>query len=263
MRESLHLLSPNELRSLAGAFRTGRIDTPCSSSSLARYVSEPILDQVAGALEEMATVGYSAAGIAYALDLLADARSNIPKLDDVVQLVMSGPQIAGFERRDTSVVVSDLFRNARESVLIAGYAVYQGRRVFSELAKRMDELPGLDVRMFLDISRKPGDTSIPGAIVQQFVQRFRSEEWPNESRLPKVFYDPRALSPDWHERASMHAKCVVADGRSVFVSSANFTEAAQERNVEIGLLIESVTAARRINHFFTALADTGQFQLAY
>ncbi len=262
MRESLLLLSPNELRSLAGAFRTGRIDIPCSSTCLARYVSVPILGQVAGALEEMATVGYPAAGIAYALDLLADARSNTPRLDDVVQLVISGPQIAGFERRDTSVVVSDMFRNARESVLIAGYAVYQGRRVFSELAKRMDELPGLDVRMFLDISRKPGDTSMPSAIVQQFVHRFRSEEWPNESRLPKVFYDPRALSPDWQERASMHAKCVVADGSSVFVSSANFTEAAQERNVEIGLLIESVSAAGRINHFFTALADTGQFQLA-
>ena len=262
MRESLHLLSPIELRSLAGAFRTGRIGIPCSPSSLARYVSEPILDEVTGALEGMATVGYTAEGIAYALDLLADARSNIPKLDDVLQLVMSGPQVAGLERRDTSVVVSDLFRNARESVLIAGYAVYQGRRVFNELAKRMDELPGLEVRMFLDISRKPGDTSVPSAIVQQFVQRFRSEEWPNESRLPQLFYDPRALSRDWQERASMHAKCVVADGRHVFVSSANFTEAAQERNVEIGLLFDSVSAAGRINHFFAALADSGHFQRA-
>lgn len=131
-----------------------------------------------------------------------------------------------------------------------------------ELAKGTDEFPGLEVRMFLDISRKPGDTSIPGAIVQQFVQRFRSEEWPNESRLSLVFYDPRALSPDWQERASMHAKCVVADGRRVFVSSANFTEAAQERNVEIGVLFESVAAAARINRFFAALADSGQFQRA-
>ena len=49
MRESLLHLSPNELRSLASAFRTGRIDTPCSYTSLARYVSEPMLDQVAEA----------------------------------------------------------------------------------------------------------------------------------------------------------------------------------------------------------------------
>ena len=161
------------------------------------------------------------------------------------------------------MVVSDLFRNASESVLIAGYAVYQGRQVFSELATRMDKLPELEVRMFLDISRKPGDTSAPSTIVQRFVQRFRSEEWPSESRVPQVFYDPRALSPDWRGRASMHAKCVAVDGRRVFVSSANFTEAAQERNVEIGVFFDSVSAAGRINRFFAALADSGQFRRAF
>jgi hypothetical protein len=127
MRESLLLLSPNELRSLASAFRTGRISSPCSAPALARYVSELIVDRVAAAIKEMAEVGYSSAGISYALDLVADCQANVLKLDDAIQLVMSGPQLAGSERRDTGVVVSDLFRNAQEDVLIAGYAIYQGR----------------------------------------------------------------------------------------------------------------------------------------
>ncbi len=262
MRESLFQLSPNELRALASAFRTGRISSPCSVPALSRYVSEPIVDQVAAAIEEMTKIGYSSAGISYALDLVADCQVNTSKLDDAVQLVMSGPQLAGSERRDTGVVVSDLFRNAQENVLIAGYAIYQGRRLFSELANRMDELPKLDVRMFLDISRKPGDTSTSDEIVRRFADRFRSEEWPHSSRVPKVFYDSRSLELDWTERASMHAKCVVVDGHRVFVSSANFTEAAQERNVEIGVLFESVAAATRINRFFAALADSGQFRRA-
>ncbi|MGA8086423.1 MAG: DISARM system phospholipase D-like protein DrmC [Terracidiphilus sp.] len=260
MRESLFQLSPNELRALASAFRTGRISSPCSAPALSRYVSEPIVDQVAAAIEEMTKIGYSSAGISYALDLVADCQVNTSKLDDAVQLVMSGPQLAGSERRDTGVVVSDLFRNAQENVLIAGYAIYQGRRLFSELANRMDELPKLDVRMFLDISRKPGDTSTSDEIVRRFADRFRSEEWPQSSRVPKVFYDSRGLELDWTERASMHAKCVVVDGHRVFVSSANFTEAAQERNVEIGVLFESIAAAARINRFFAALADSGQFR---
>lgn len=263
MRESLLQLSTTELKLLAGAFRTGRISLPCGPSSLARYVSEPIVDQVAAAFDEMASLGYSAAGMAYVLDLLSDARSRVPRFDDVIQLVMSGPQLAGSERRDTSVVVGDLFRNARESVLIVGYAIYQGKRLFDELAKRMDESPELDVRMFLDISRKPGDTSTSDEIVRRFVHRFRYEEWPNNSRAPQVFYDPRALSLDRTERASMHAKCVVVDGRRVFVSSANFTEAAQERNVEIGVLFESVAAASRIIRFLAALVDSMQFRKAF
>jgi phosphatidylserine/phosphatidylglycerophosphate/cardiolipin synthase-like enzyme len=36
------------------------------------------------------------------------------------------------------------------------------------------------------------------------------------------------------------------DGQSVFISSANFTEAAQERNIEVGLLVRSRSLADRI-----------------
>lgn len=52
------------------------------------------------------------------------------------------------------------------------------------------------------------------------------------------------------QRAALHAKYVVIDTRDVFVSSANFTEAAQERNVELGLLLKSPQTAARIMRFF-------------
>ena len=51
----------------------------------------------------------------------------------------------------------------------------------------------------------------------------------------------------------MHAKCVIMDGRKALVTSANFTEAAQERNIELGLLIGSHTVARRIEEHFMSL----------
>ena len=35
----------------------------------------------------------------------------------------------------------------------------------------------------------------------------------------------------------LHAKAVVADDEAVFVTSANLTEAALDRNIEIGLLV--------------------------
>ena len=76
---------------------------------------------------------------------------------------------------------------------------------------------------------------------------------------PEVFYDPRAISADRYSRAALHAKCVVIDCRDVFVSSANFTEAAQERNVEVGLLLHSTSVAVRLIHFFDALCETGHF----
>ena len=65
------------------------------------------------------------------------------------------------------MVVSDLFRKAEETILIAGYAVYQGQKVFHALAERMVERPALKVRMFLDIQRRPGDSSSSAEMVQE------------------------------------------------------------------------------------------------
>ncbi|WP_366918995.1 phospholipase D-like domain-containing protein [uncultured Gimesia sp.] len=51
-------------------------------------------------------------------------------------------------------------------------------------------------------------------------------------------------------RSSLHAKCVVLDTVHVFVSSANFTEARQQQNIEVGLHINSEWLAERlVNHF--------------
>jgi phosphatidylserine/phosphatidylglycerophosphate/cardiolipin synthase-like enzyme len=159
--------------------------------------------------------------------------------------------------RDTSVVVRDLFAHAESDVLVAGYAVYQGQKVFQALAERMNDVPALKVRMFLDIQRPQTDTSATSEIVRRFAKRFVDQQWPPGGRRPVVFYDPRSLSADARERASLHAKCVVVDGMSVFVSSANFTEGAQHRNIELGLLTRSNALAEQIVHHFDCLVNDG------
>ena len=55
----------------------------------------------------------------------------------------------------------------------------------------------------------------------------------------------------------MHAKCVVIDGQEGFVTSANFTEAAQERNIELGLLVGSQSIAHQIEEHFISLIQNG------
>jgi phosphatidylserine/phosphatidylglycerophosphate/cardiolipin synthase-like enzyme len=157
-------------------------------------------------------------------------------------------------------VVRELFANAQHSVLVAGYAVYQGRAVFRALADRMQDRPELKVRMFLDVQRGPGDTSMPSEVVKRFAVRFKTREWPEGRLLPQVFYDPRSLDLDAQKRACLHAKCVVVDGEAVFVSSANFTEAAQERNIEMGLLVRSRWLADQLTDHFDTLLDAGLLQ---
>jgi phosphatidylserine/phosphatidylglycerophosphate/cardiolipin synthase-like enzyme len=119
----------------------------------------------------------------------------------------------------------------------------------------MQELPQLQVRMFLDVQRSHGDTTASSELVQRFKHRFKTQQWPQDRPLPHVFYDPRSLAVDDEKRACLHAKCIVVDGEAVFISSANFTEAAQERNIEVGLLVKSCRLAEQlVLHFDTLLA---------
>jgi phosphatidylserine/phosphatidylglycerophosphate/cardiolipin synthase-like enzyme len=63
-------------------------------------------------------------------------------------------------------------------------------------------------------------------------------------------------------RSSLHAKCIIVDAREVFVSSANFTEAGQERNIEVGLRLDNPWLARKLVEHFKKMVDSGQFQRA-
>lgn len=252
-----HLLRLNDcdLGELVGALRSGRLDAPFSAIGVQRFVSAADASFVAADLQSLVEHEFTATQMAFAIEMAANARRQRHVMEDVVELVTTGPPAPSVVNRDTGVVVRDLFAHARKSVLIAGYAIYQGQQVFQTLANRMMELPELEVRMFLDVPRAAGDTSMPSEITHRFADRFRKKQWPENSRLPMVFYDPRALATEANKKACLHAKCIVIDRSDLFVSSANFTEAAQERNLEIGVLIHSSTLADRVAAHFDALLD--------
>lgn len=69
----------------------------------------------------------------------------------------TGPEAGGVANHSTGVVVADLFRSAQRSVLVASYAIYQGKKIFRSLAERMNQNFYFMVRMFLDVPRSHGD----------------------------------------------------------------------------------------------------------
>jgi phosphatidylserine/phosphatidylglycerophosphate/cardiolipin synthase-like enzyme len=143
-------------------------------------------------------------------------------------------------------------------VLIASFALDYGDRadaLFGELARRMDDEPGLAVRMFVNVHRDKSTEPEP-VLVRTFAERFRGSIWPGK-RLPVVYYDPRALAMPGGPRACLHAKCVVIDDTRAFVTSANFTEAAQARNIEAGVVVEDAAFARQLRAQFDGLVEAG------
>jgi phosphatidylserine/phosphatidylglycerophosphate/cardiolipin synthase-like enzyme len=50
---------------------------------------------------------------------------------------------------------------------------------------------------------------------------------------------------------------VVVDNEQAFVSSANCTEAAQTKNIEVGLYVRNRRTAQRLSDHFASLAAAG------
>ena len=257
MTDAFIKLSNTDLRALITGLRSRRIATPYSELQLSRVLAPSLIQTVASGLTEFESLGFTSDQIAAVLELLERDRSAGRSTEPIIDLVTSGPEAPEISNRDTSVVVRELFAHARTSVLVVGYAVYQGQRVFEALAQRMEELPELDVRLFLNISRPDKDTTASEILVSRYAQRFRDSQWPAGCRLPDVYYDPRSIDEEKPVRSSLHAKCVVVDAERVFVSSANFTEAGQQRNIEVGLKIESNWLAQRLTRHFKLLDEHG------
>lgn len=170
----------------------------------------------------MAASGANRGGLVAALlESLASARAQQPSIDELIELVTTGPEAGTVVNRHTQVVVQELFRSARRSILVAGYE-YRSETVLRTLADRMKKDPAPCVRMFLNVKRGHGDTSRDGELIAAFGQRFRAQHWPAAQALPEVYFDPRPRALDAGERAVLHAKCVVVDERTALVSSANF-----------------------------------------
>lgn len=242
-----------ELEAVASALETGRIRAPISSHTLVGLVEN------AADRETMVRLlrGDQAMAAVWLRCVVAERRRTQAHADRM-ELVWSGPEVSGCPSRETAVIVRELFRKARRDVLIASFALDYGDRaeaLFGELAKKMDNDPELSVRMFVNIHR---DKSFePEAVLlRAFSERFKRAIWPG-MRLPVVYYDPRALMMQGGPRACLHAKCVVIDDASAFVTSANFTEAAQARNVEAGVVVEDVQFAKQLRAQFDGLVEAG------
>lgn len=256
MTTALRSLGRQTLLDLAGALERDQLAPPFTDVAVQRFVRGKGANEVAGELERLSADGMQPRHLVYVLRLLAAEREAAQRIGDRLELVWSGPEVGVPVSRDTAVVVRDLFARASRSVLLAGFAVHDGRELFRSLAERLDANAGLEVRMFLNVARPYRNEASEAEIVRVFADRFVREDWPGR-RLAEVFYDPRALVPGGGPKASLHAKCVVIDDEAALVTSANFTEAAHDRNIEVGVLVRDADFVRALRGQFESLLARG------
>jgi phosphatidylserine/phosphatidylglycerophosphate/cardiolipin synthase-like enzyme len=244
-------MTARDLSYVADLIEGGRLTWPFDIGQLLSIAPRNAHDELVRMMTDAASIDVSPRGFVWLLREVAAERAAREALGARVQAVISGPSfVPGL--RDTDGAFREIITEANYSILITGFALHNGATILAALAARMDREPDLSVVLCLDIARPHGDTSDEQAIISRFAHRFRSNEWPAK-RFPKLYYDHRSLSHDAGTRSSLHAKVAVADSSRVLIGSANLTEAAISRNVEIGVLISLPEVASRIRKHIETL----------
>lgn len=247
---------PGHLRQrLARSLMTGELAAPFSEAGIQSTVGNTSggMELVAW-LNECAANGLDPRAIVFGIHCFAEGSAKVA----APTLVWSGPKVDGLHARATRMVYEQLFREAKESVSLSTFVVFDGPSAFDVLARRMDERPELQVRLFLNLQRKWGDETPAEILVSRYAKLFWDRDWPG-TRRPTVFFDPRSLTLGKPEGV-LHAKGVVVDGRLAFITSANLTEAAWDRNIELGVIIEDPPFAQTVIRHFERLVEDGLLQ---
>jgi phosphatidylserine/phosphatidylglycerophosphate/cardiolipin synthase-like enzyme len=240
-------VATSTLERLRDAIASDRLRLPITRAALLDHGIHSQLEALENAL-----AGHSALACLSVLDVvLAERRVHAYPAPE---LVWSGPERANATARDTAVVLRALFERAQRQVIVAGYNFARGSSLLEPLWIAMRDR-GIDARFFVHIDQ-PGETlAEPAAYGSAAARAIMATAWPFGDPRPRVYYDARALSP-W-PKFNMHAKCVVVDGESALVTSANFTLQAQEQNLECGVLIEAPTFAHHLARQWLGLIEAG------
>lgn len=228
-------LSDAHIQALISAFAGLGGYSPTADDAALQSVPVPHRDAVALINQAWAAtpdVPGSAVALALESARLTARQSDAPR----VEVVVTGPDMPDAPVRLTSEVVAQLIGSAQQRVTMVSYAAYQMPAVIAALDAAVGR--GVKVTLILELPEK-----LEGGGGAHAYARFTTYHWPIDRRDP----------PD----AKLHAKAVIVDGESVLLTSANMTNAAYGRNIELGLLCHGGGVAERVQRHFDSLIRSG------
>lgn len=267
MNLGLSNVTEQDLEALGAAIDRGVFRGPLHATSLRAFGFGHLVEAVEPYLE----LGPRGLRALVEVALAERRQRKVPKLT----LVWTGDDPGVGHSRHTRILLPELFAGAREHVLVAGYAIDHGAELFVSLYRTMQQ-HGVSAEFFVDVGQlaerlrqtakqtaddwtalsakmdaAAGSVERGRAIVALFYRLM----WPFGDPKPVVYFDPRTA--DERSAVSLHAKCVVIDHEYTLITSANFTDRGQTRNLEAGVAIEDRSFAASLERQWRNLVEAG------
>ena len=188
---------------------------------------------------ELAAESSLAPGEVSSILLSSCASKELTAKDGMLEILWTGPQTAAVPVRQMEPALCELIDSANKDLFIVSFVAYKADKVYKAIRSALGR--GVTVRILTEASRENG-----GALEADPAEMLRK-------KLPDAeFYR-------WEDNSSfqhvVHAKCAIADGDAVLVTSANLTGAAMSKNMELGLLVKDRNVAGKLQRHFKALID--------
>lgn len=168
------------------------------------------------------------------------------KAEASVELVWTGPATGMVATRKTEQALLQVIQAAKAKLFLTSFVAYDVASIMAALTVMIER--GVTLSMLLESSDRHG-----GGVSFDVIGKMRSV-------LPgaKIYF--------WGDKAEefsdgkVHAKVAVADERVCFVSSANLTGHAMEKNMEAGILIDGGSIPSKLHRHLEALVTTKQLK---
>ncbi|MDO9053439.1 MAG: DISARM system phospholipase D-like protein DrmC [Gallionella sp.] len=234
------LVSPEKVRAIAARVR--RTEANKAANALTNMVGTPIASAVVEQLID-AWRNTTVSSDEVASMLLAASHVFIKaSTEQSTELVWTGPTTPSVSARRTEQALLQVINTAKSTLFITSFVAYD----VSGIVKALNEASnrGVSISMLLESSMDHGGSINIDVIgkMKTLVPPAKLFAWQDKT---EPFIDGR-----------VHAKVAVADGAVCFITSANLTGHAMEKNMEAGVLITGGHIPRLLDQHLCSLIDT-------
>lgn len=231
------LVSPEKVQAVAARVR--RTEASKAAAALSSVVGTPVASTV---VEQLAAAWQNTEVGSDELASMLLAASHVytkAASEQSTELVWTGPTTPFVSARRTEQALLEVINSAEQSLFITSFVAYD----VSSIVRAMNtaHARGVSISMLLESSQDHG-----GSINIDVIGKMRS-------------LVPGARLYAWRDKTGefadgrVHAKVAVADKASCFITSANLTGYAMEKNIEAGVLITGGNIPAVLNNHLRSL----------
>jgi phosphatidylserine/phosphatidylglycerophosphate/cardiolipin synthase-like enzyme len=198
-------------------------------------------------LWQSGAAGVTPEAVALALRTAAQAEK-VHREGQTVELVWTGPGSEAHPFRRTEQAILQVLDSARQRITLVSYAVYRIPNVCGALVRAARR--GVQINVIVETPEKlegENEYNTLRALGDDVAACSAVYFWPKEQRG----------RDDGGKLGILHVKCAVADGRWLFLSSANLTEYAFTINMELGMLVTGGNLPGQVQEHFDELIANG------